>query len=148
MTIEELRSRTCNVFYINRPLNGILSNEDITFNIPKGARVEYLAWNDTRPEYVTVFFTSGIVSLQTHTFTLPLSCLDLELNKKRMSNLKEKFLLGFLKEPEKSFRKAEITNGDGFLTDDGVKVFLGFLLKEFGDKFKTEVVDEILKEEK
>lgn len=61
-------------------------------------------------------------------------------------NLKEKFVQVFLKEPEKSFRKAEITNGDGILTTDGQSVFLGWLLKKHGDEFKTEVVDELLKE--
>lgn len=63
-------------------------------------------------------------------------------------NLKEKFVQGFLKEPEKTFRKLEITNGDGILTDDGQKVFLGWLLVKHGNEFKTEVCDDMLKEEK
>jgi hypothetical protein len=63
-------------------------------------------------------------------------------------NIKEKFVLAFKKEPEKSFRKAEITNGDGFLTCDGQQVFLGYLLKKFGDDFKKDVVDDLLKEDK
>lgn len=62
-------------------------------------------------------------------------------------NMKEKFITMFLSEPEKSFRKAGITNGDGLLTDDGQKVFLTWILKKNGDTFKTEVVDEFLKEE-
>jgi len=62
-------------------------------------------------------------------------------------NIKEKFVLAFQKEPEKSFRKAEITNGDGFLTTDGQQVFLGYLLKKFGEDFKKEVVDDLLKED-
>lgn len=71
---------------------------------------------------------------------------DLKLITNNM-NIKEKFVLAFQKEPEKSFRKAEITNGDGFLTSDGQQVFLGYLLKKFGDDFKKEVVDDLLKEE-
>ena len=78
---------------------------------------------------------------------------DIELiessdSKGTLMNLKEKFVAAFLSEPEKSFRKAGITNGDGLLTEDGKTVFLSWLLKANGDKFKTEVVDELLKEEK
>lgn len=81
---------------------------------------------------------------------------DLELiednNKKNnMSiniNLKEKFALAMTPEPQKSFRKAGITNGDDLLTDDGQKVFLSWLLKQNADTFKKEIVDDLLKEEK
>lgn len=65
-----------------------------------------------------------------------------------MQNLKEKFEQIFLKEPEKSFRKAGITDGNGTLTTDGTGIFLSWLLKAQGDAFKKEVVDELLKEEK
>lgn len=70
---------------------------------------------------------------------------NLQLTKNTM-NIKEKFTLAFKGEPEKSFRKAGITNGDDFLTEDGQQVFLGFLLKKFGADFKTEIVDGILKD--
>lgn len=63
-------------------------------------------------------------------------------------SLLEKAALAFKKEPEKSFRKAGVTNGDDILTDEGTKVFLGFLLKKHGEEFKKEVVDPILKESK
>ena len=69
-------------------------------------------------------------------------------NKTIMENVKEKFLALFIKEPEKTFRKAGITNGDGFLTEEGQSVFLGYLLNKHGVDFKKEVVDEIVKEEK
>jgi hypothetical protein len=59
-----------------------------------------------------------------------------------------KFLLAFKSEPDRSFRKAGITNGDDFLTDDGQKIFLSWLLKKHGDDFKTAVVDDLLAEEK
>lgn len=62
-------------------------------------------------------------------------------------NIKEKFLLAFKSEPEKSFRKAGITNGDDFLTDDGQQIFLGWLLQKHGDEFKKEVVDDLLKDQ-
>lgn len=62
-----------------------------------------------------------------------------------MSNLIEKFALAVKAEPAKSYRKAGITNGDDVLTDDGVKVFLTWLLAKNPD-FKTEVVDPILKD--
>ncbi len=63
-------------------------------------------------------------------------------------DIKEKFQLAFKSEPEKSFRKAGVTNGDDYLTDDGQKIFLSWLLKKHGTEFKTEVVDELLKEDK
>ncbi len=63
-----------------------------------------------------------------------------------MTRLTEAFSLAFKSEPEKSFRKAGITNGDDLLTDEGQKVFLGFLLEMHKAEFKTKVVDEILKE--
>lgn len=69
-------------------------------------------------------------------------------NKKSMENLKEKFITAFLAEPEKSFRKAGITNGDGVLTAEGQEVFLTWLLKKHGDDFKKEVVDVLLEDEK
>lgn len=62
-------------------------------------------------------------------------------------NIQDKFLLAFKAEPEKSFRKAGITNGDDFLTDDGQKIFLSWLLKKNGNDFKKEVVDALLEEE-
>ncbi len=69
--------------------------------------------------------------------------------KKTMPNIKEKFVLALTKEPQKSFRKAGITNGDDLLTDEGTKVFLTWLLhKKYADEFKTEVVDDLLEEEK
>lgn len=66
---------------------------------------------------------------------------------KIMSKITDKFTLAFKKEPEKSFRLAGVTNGDDFLTDDGQKIFVAWLLKKHGDDFKKEVVDDLLKEE-
>ncbi len=68
---------------------------------------------------------------------------DLELVNKPM-NIKDSFTLAFKAEPEKSFRKAGITNGDDFLTTDGQVVFLSWLLKKHGEEFKKDVVDGIL----
>jgi len=63
-------------------------------------------------------------------------------------NIKEQFLLAITSEPQKSFRKAGIINGDDLLTDDGQKVFLSWLLKLNQDAFKKEVVDPILEDMK
>lgn len=70
------------------------------------------------------------------------------INTKNMQNLniKDIFKLAFKGEPEKSFIKAGITGNDDFLTDDGLKIFLSWLLKQNGTQFKTEVVDGILAE--
>lgn len=67
-------------------------------------------------------------------------------NNNNMTTLKEKFTLAFKAEPEKSFRKAGITNGDDFLTADGQNIFLSWLLKKHGDDFKKEVVDGLLED--
>lgn len=73
---------------------------------------------------------------------------DLQVINNNMSvNIKEKFTLAFKKEPEKSFRKTGITNGDDFLTEDGQLIFLGWLLKKHGEEFKKDVVDDLLKDQ-
>lgn len=69
--------------------------------------------------------------------------------KSNMSNIKEKFILALTKEPNKSFRKAGITNGDDLLTDEGTTIFLTWLLNtKHADEFKKDVVDGLLAEEK
>lgn len=91
--------------------------------------------------------SGGVIVLEG--FVVDGDCFDLiELTNKTNMNLKEKFITAFLSEPEKTFRKAGITNGDGLLTDEGQKVFLSYLLKKEGITFKTEVVDVLLAEEK
>ena len=72
--------------------------------------------------------------------------LTLIKNNNKKMNIKDSFTLAFKQEPEKSFRKTGITNGDDFLTEDGQKVFLSWLLKKNGADFKKEVVDDLLKE--
>jgi len=64
-----------------------------------------------------------------------------------MTTLKQKFTNLFLSEPEKSYRKAGITNSDGILTSEGQEIFLTWLLKK-NPEFKTEVVDQLLEEGK
>ena len=68
--------------------------------------------------------------------------------KNKSMNIKEKFLTSLKKEPKKSFRKAEITNGDDMLTEDGKVIFLSWLLNKHGEEFKKEVVDELVEEMK
>lgn len=67
-------------------------------------------------------------------------------NKTIMSSLKEKFVSAFLTEPEKTYRKVGITNGDGVITPEGQELFLTWLLKQ-NPTFKTEVVDIIAAEQ-
>lgn len=66
----------------------------------------------------------------------------------KIMKITEKFTLALTPEPQRSFRKAGITNGDNILTDEGAKIFLTWLLKENEDAFKKEVVDGLLEEEK
>ena len=83
---------------------------------------------------------------------MPICCVDPYLPNSltpfSMSSLLEKAAIAFKNEPEKSFRKAGITDGDDLLTEDGVKLFLSFLLRKYGAEFKKEVVDPLLVEEK
>jgi hypothetical protein len=83
-----------------------------------------------------------------HTWEIKYEQVELINNNYKNMNIKEKFITAFLSEPEKSFRKAGITNGDGFLTEDGQSMFLSWLLKKDWVAFKKDVVDELLKEDK
>lgn len=68
-------------------------------------------------------------------------------NKTKIMNITEKFVLALTKEPNKTFRKAGITNGDDMLTDEGTKIFLTWLLhSKYADDFKKEIADELLKD--
>lgn len=68
------------------------------------------------------------------------------VNKFNSMGIKDSFALAFKAEPEKSFRKTGITNGDDFLTEDGQHIFLSWLLKKHGEEFKKDVVDGLLVE--
>ncbi len=68
-----------------------------------------------------------------------------ERKKTNMSDLLNKFVLNFKKEPDKSYIKAGIKDKDGVITEDGIKVFLTYLLDKNPD-FKKDVVDDILKD--
>lgn len=71
---------------------------------------------------------------------------NIKLISKNM-NIKEKFALALTKEPMKSFRKVGITNGDNLLTEDGMNIFLSWLLNtKFAEEFKKDVVDDMIKE--
>lgn len=62
-------------------------------------------------------------------------------------NFADKFAAFFLSEPEKTFRKAGLTDSDGNLTTLGTKVFLGYMLQKNGADFKATVVDPIIADE-
>lgn len=63
-------------------------------------------------------------------------------------NLKEKLLLAMKPEPEKSFRKLGITNGDDMLTEEGKELYYNWKFQQDKAQFKTEVVDKLLEEMK
>jgi len=63
-----------------------------------------------------------------------------------MASLKDSFNLLFKPEPQRSFQKAGVTDGNDVLTSDGQTVFLSYLLRKHGADFNTEVVQEILKQ--
>lgn len=72
--------------------------------------------------------------------------LELITNKTIMTNVKEKFIGLFTKEPEKSYIKAGLMDNDKIATEDGIRVFVSYLMTK-SDDFKSEVVDKMLKEE-
>ncbi len=73
---------------------------------------------------------------------------DLILIENNMS-IKEQFTLALTPEPQKTFRKLGITNGDNLLTDEGGNIFLTWLLSKNQEAFKTEVcVDMLVEQEK
>ena len=63
-------------------------------------------------------------------------------------SLIDKVALTFKSEPQKSFQKTGITDKEDTLTAEGEHVFMHYLLKKFGDEFKKEVADPILKTKK
>lgn len=101
----------------------------------------------SEPAYIVEGFTSGSPHWDGNHIYLE-KYLELTNKNTMQNNIKEKFVTAFLPEPEKTFRRAGITNGDGFLTTDGQSIFLGFLLNKYGKEFKTAVVDDLIKEDK
>lgn len=67
------------------------------------------------------------------------TCLELINNKNSMSSLKEKFANLFIKEPQKSLRRAGFFDTSDVITDEGAKVYLTHLLTN-DIKFQTDVV--------
>lgn len=57
-------------------------------------------------------------------------------------SLREKFALALVKEPQKSFRKAGVTDNNDLLTDEGTRIFLSWLLhSKYADEFLKVVND-------
>lgn len=56
-----------------------------------------------------------------------------------MQSLKEKLIQSQLSEPEKTFRANGVTDSCGNLTAEGGPLFTMFLLKKFGNEFKTTI---------
>lgn len=86
----------------------------------------------------------GMGSMSEWSYNLTL----IKSTKTMASSLSEKFALALTPEPQKSFRKAGITNGDNILTDEGAKIFLTWILGKNADAFKKEIVDGLLEVQK
>lgn len=65
-----------------------------------------------------------------------------------MGNVVEKFKVSLLPEPEKTFRKLGIIDGDNMLTADGVTLMMNFLLDKHKKEFNELVVANLVEEEK
>lgn len=69
-------------------------------------------------------------------------------NQNKFMDLKQKFASLFLKEPQKSFRKVSVTDGQDLLTQDGATIFLSWLLhSKHAEEFKKDVVDAMIAEQ-
>lgn len=69
------------------------------------------------------------------------------INKTNMSTLTEKFVQAITGEPNKTFRKAGIINGDNILTQEGLLVLGTWLLNKNAKEFKEEIADGIVAED-
>lgn len=68
--------------------------------------------------------------------------------KPKIMNLTKSFKNLFVSEPQKTFQKVGIPFEDGSFTREGQNIFLSYLLNKYGEDFKKEVVDQIVKEDK
>jgi hypothetical protein len=87
-----------------------------------------------------LFMSSEVVEIE----ILPMSISTTKEGTKMSLSLTERFKQKFLAEPSKSFVKAGITDINGSLTSEGLRLLDLWLLKKFGAEFKGEVVDELL----
>ena len=68
-------------------------------------------------------------------------------NNNKTMNIKEKFVLSFLKEPNKTYRKLGITNGDDLLTVEGSEIYKNWRFQQDQHKFYDEVAKLMLEEQ-
>ena len=63
-----------------------------------------------------------------------------------MTSLKEKFVLSLTPEPQKTFRKLGLTNGDNLLTDEGKAIYESWRFQKDQQAFYDEVAKAMLAE--
>ncbi len=89
-------------------------------------------------------------STKGYTYSWAVSMSELTLVKSGKSNnmsVLEKFALAFKSEPEKSLRKLGLLNGDDLATQEGMQVYVSYLMKK--DKtFQEEVVAPLIAEDR
>lgn len=95
-------------------------------------------------EMITVCYGDGEVGKGKSKYYKLTTCNPINKVVSSIMGLQDKFLLSIKPEPQKSFRKAGITNGDDLLTCEGTQVFLAWLLEKNETEFKADVVDPIL----
>lgn len=110
--------------------------------LPTGSDREYMGYSGLNAEGETLATCHGCITVGS------LTKIKLEINQMQNIPLVEKAKLASKTEPLKSFIKLGVTNSDGLLTAEGQQLFLGWLLAQQGDAFKTAVIDPILEFEK
>jgi len=114
-----------------------------------------IVWDDKgSSKYIGISKIESIIEDYGHPYKLEMFTVyfkeeDLELvnnNNNKNMNIKEQFVLALLPEPQKSFRKVGITNGDNLLTDEGMRIYLSWRLMKDAVEFKKEIVDDMVAE--
>jgi hypothetical protein len=94
---------------------------------------------------VEVEYDNGEIGKGKNKFYKLATCNPINTVVSKIMGVKESFIVGITPEPQKTYRKAGITNGDGLLTEDGAKIYLTYLLGKDAT-FKADVADGIVAE--
>lgn len=73
---------------------------------------------------------------------------DQNMNDNNNISLVQKYRDSQLTEPIKTLKAEGVLNNEGNFTRDGWDLFTQWLLKKFGDEFKTDVVDKLVEQPK
>lgn len=123
------------IFKVGDPVRCVYNDDGSSRFVGKEGKVVKIESHRKPYFYVTDF--AGDVGFSTEE-------LALVTKKNIMTNLLQQFRLSIKGEPEKTFIKAGIIDNEEKFTPEGKELFNAFLLKKFGNDFKTEIVDPLV----